>query len=621
VTTRFEGGLERGERIQDRYEILEPLGAIGGEGRVYRARDHVLRREVALKVIKPGLYQELRTEFDAQMEAIGRLSGQPTVVQVFDHFVETIRDLPPTAVIVMEVGDGSLADVVSHRRGLTTTVSQALLEIAMAIRAMHDAGVSHNDVKPSNIIQFGAHWKLGDFGVAGVLAGTHDIRFMMDLTYASPERKASGEVRKAGDVFSFGLTIHEALVGELPKLRGRAYELAPSLDPRIASLVERCLHVAPRRRPSAAEVEDELRRWMLPGRRTRWRRSLLAAAAVTGVVTTGVYGVTRLTGDSRPEERSSTSSTTSTTGAGGGSSASILFTRVAGADRFATAAAVAESYPTGGTVFIATGIDYADALAGVPAAASRNAPILLVTDGSIPGPTETALGRLKPSKIVVLGGTAAVSTSTEDALQAMTEEPVTRIAGSNRFDTADAISDYAMEGGHAAVVYVATGESYADALAGGAASALQRGVLLLTGPDELSSTTADAIRRRDPERIVIVGGSAAVSAHVEEQLQEIAPVKRISGEDRFATAVALSKATFPRGTSKVFLATGESFIDALAGGPSAAKEEAPLLLIPGDCVPTVVRSELDRLGASDGVLLGGATAVSDRVALLAGCSA
>lgn len=123
------------------------------------------------------------------------------------------------------------------------------------------------------------------------------------------------------------------------------------------------------------------------------------------------------------------------------SGSSTQITRLAGADRYATAAAISKSQFGSGasTAFIATGAGFPDALAGAPAAARARGPVLLTERGGLPSATATELARLKPSKIVVLGGPGVVSDAVVSQLRAYAGT-VVRWAGANRFETAATIS-------------------------------------------------------------------------------------------------------------------------------------------------------------------------------------
>ncbi len=165
-------------------------------------------------------------------------------------------------------------------------------------------------------------------------------------------------------------------------------------------------------------------------------------------------------------------------------------TRIAGPDRYATAAAVSRrSFAAADTVYVATGLNYPDALAAGPVAAANDAPILLVRTDSIPEETLSELDRLDPASIVVLGGTRAVSSGVETALRSRyPRTTLARIAGSDRYETAALISLGHFAPGVAAA-YLAVGSNFPDALTGGAAAAHKSAPVLLTETAELPTPT------------------------------------------------------------------------------------------------------------------------------------
>jgi serine protease len=221
------------------------------------------------------------------------------------------------------------------------------------------------------------------------------------------------------------------------------------------------------------------------------------------------------------------------------------FSRLFGNDRYATAAAVSSSTFGRGVpvVYIATGGSFPDALAGGPAARVHGGPLLLTGTSSLPAATAGELGRLNPGRIVVLGGPGAVSDAVVAQLNGYTAGGVTRVFGSDRYATAAAISHATFPGG-AGLVYVATGGNYPDALAAGAAAAKNSAPILLVSQNGLPGATAAELGRLHPSQILVMGGPGAVSDAVVNQLAGFASsVQRISGSDRYATAVALSVAT------------------------------------------------------------------------------
>lgn len=191
---------------------------------------------------------------------------------------------------------------------------------------------------------------------------------------------------------------------------------------------------------------------------------------------------------------------------------------------------------------------------------------------------------------------------------------VSRLAGEGRAATAAAVSAATFPTAGVSTVFVATGADFADALCGGAAAAAVGGPILLTDRATLPDETVEELRRLAPATIVILGGTGVVSSSVEQQLRGLAgTVERLGGDDRFATAVAVSRRVFPDPVSTVVVASGTAFPDALAGGPLAASLGVPLLTVRRDSLPSVVAAELDRLAPSTILVVGGAVAVGDEV--------
>lgn len=289
--------------------------------------------------------------------------------------------------------------------------------------------------------------------------------------------------------------------------------------------------------------------------------------------------------------------------------------RLAGTDRYASAAAVSVAHFASGVpvVYIATGASFPDALAGGPAAKMGGGPLLLTAAGSLPASTAAELARLRPGRIVVLGGMGAVSNNVISQLGGYTSGGVTRLYGADRYATAAAISSATFPSG-AGLVYIATGANYPDALAAGAAAARANAPILLTGTSSLPGATAAELSRLHPSQIIVMGGTGAVGDNVVGQLRAYAPsVQRIAGADRFSTAVALSAATFAADSvSNVYIATGGSYPDGLAAGPVAGANGAPLLLV-GNSLPASVAAELRRLDPANVLIIGGTSVVSEAV--------
>jgi putative cell wall-binding protein len=185
-----------------------------------------------------------------------------------------------------------------------------------------------------------------------------------------------------------------------------------------------------------------------------------------------------------------------------------------------------------------------------------------------------------------------------------------RIGAGNVYADAVAITRSAFEAGQE-VVHVATGEQFPDGLAGGALAA-ESGPLLLVPSDELPDVVHAELQRLAPDRIVIFGGEAAVSAEVAHALQTVAPTGRLAGDNRYETAAAVS-GSWAGPVHTVFVATGEAYPDALAAVPLTLGS-GPLLLTRQHALPPVTAERIQSLQPSEIVVLGGEAAISAGVA-------
>ncbi|WP_193315458.1 cell wall-binding repeat-containing protein [Nostocoides sp. F2B08] len=220
------------------------------------------------------------------------------------------------------------------------------------------------------------------------------------------------------------------------------------------------------------------------------------------------------------------------------------------------------------------------------------------------------------------------TTPTPTPTNTTTTPPVTatveRLWGQTAYETAVAISENAFPSG-ADTVFVATGETFPDALAAAPAATLSNAPVLLVRRDSVPAATQQELLRLAPQNIVLLGGTLAVSEAVEESLrgfttqQTPESVTRIWGATRYDTAAAISGGAFQTDVPVVYVATGQNFADALAGGAVAARDGAPVILVGPTGIPPGSHDELTRLSPTRIVLLGGPLAVDESVAtLLAG---
>ncbi|MGA1836908.1 cell wall-binding repeat-containing protein [Herbiconiux sp. 11R-BC] len=294
--------------------------------------------------------------------------------------------------------------------------------------------------------------------------------------------------------------------------------------------------------------------------------------------------------------------------------ASPTVSRIEGADRYEVSAAVSRGQFTAPApvVYVASGGVFSDALSASAAAGAEGGPVLLVQKDRIPDAIATELTRLKPARIVVLGGTATIDSSVESALGNYSAN-VSRIGGADRFDVSAAVS-HAVFGTSRPIAYIAAGATFPDALSGSAAAGKLGGPVLLTGRDALPTSVEAELRRLNPTRIVVLGGPNSISQTVIDTLTTIqSNTTRITGADRFEVSAAVSAAGFASNPKVVYVACGLVYPDALSGSAAAIANGAPVLLVTSDGIPAAVAAELSRLKPSHIVVLGGPNSVSPTV--------
>ncbi len=303
-------------------------------------------------------------------------------------------------------------------------------------------------------------------------------------------------------------------------------------------------------------------------------------------------------------------------------------TRVSGADRYATSAAVAGlgGYAAGGTVYIASGAAFPDALSAAPLAGRDHAPLLLVPP-ALPVPPSIAarLVALAPGHITLVGGTGAIPAAVANHLIATylggDASKLTRLGGVDRYDTSAAIADPARSHLYSPAVggvFIASGAAFPDGLSGAPAAGRKGWPLLLVQTNSIPTPVATALAHLQPGAVWIVGGPGAVSDAVMTQLvQDGYAVTRIPGADRYATSANMA-ADFGPDTvppSVVYVASGAGFADGLSGTPVVAASGTVLLLVPATGpVPASIRTVICELTPASFVVLGGPSAVSDATA-------
>lgn len=295
-------------------------------------------------------------------------------------------------------------------------------------------------------------------------------------------------------------------------------------------------------------------------------------------------------------------------------------TRIQGADRFATAVQISKVRgATATTVYIASGLNYPDALSAAPAATVNDGPLLLVQPNLVPPVVAAELARLKPRQIVVVGGATSVSAAVYAQLSTLAPA-IRRDGGVDRFETSRTIAASGFPAG-SALAYIATGQNFADALTAGSAAGSKRApVILVNGlATKADTATLNTLRSLGVKNVIISGGPVAVSEGIASSLGAAGiGVTRIGGKDRFAVAGAINKNAFATSPT-IYLAVAGDFPDALAGAALAGSKNSALLLAQGNCVYRQTAQDIIDLKASNVVLLGGTSVLSGSLTHFANC--
>jgi putative cell wall-binding protein/sugar lactone lactonase YvrE len=285
--------------------------------------------------------------------------------------------------------------------------------------------------------------------------------------------------------------------------------------------------------------------------------------------------------------------------------------RLAGVDRYETAAAAAARFAVApiGVLYVASGQDGTDALAAGAAAGAQGAPVLLTERDRLPEASAAEIRRSQPTRVVVVGGPAAVSDAVLAAISRLGVPTVDRVAGADRYETAAMLSRATYADGAPDVLVVA-GTRPVDAVAAAAAGARRHAPMLLVAPDEVPEGTRAELQRLRATGVSVVGGPAAVSDGVVAALG----ATRIAGDDRFATAAALVRASFPDPVSTVLVSNGASVPDGVVSGAAAAMAGGAALPVTCHRLPHAVADELARLRAPTVLVVGGPAVVADDLA-------
>jgi serine/threonine protein kinase len=321
------GEQVRAERTFDHFVVVETLGA-GGMGTVYKARDTLLDRFVALKLLRRDLSSEADHTSELQREArIAASVSHPNVIQVFSSGTDHGQFY-----VVMELVDhGSLDDLIEQRTSLPEElVIETGMQIAKGLRAAHRQGLIHRDVKPANILFVDEHTaKISDFGLAGAAAQGSETEGLIWGTpyYVAPERLNNDPEDFRSDVYGLGATLFHAIAGKAPiegntnsavlllELKQQPLDLravAPKVSEGTAAVLQRMIAPDPAQRFSSydelvAELEQAHRalgstgNGSMAGGRARSWLFITGALILALMVAAGIFFLVRKPPENAPD--------------------------------------------------------------------------------------------------------------------------------------------------------------------------------------------------------------------------------------------------------------------------------------------------------------------------------
>lgn len=259
--------LEVGSFLSDRYEILSKVGA-GGMSDVYKAKDHILSRFVAIKVLKQEFSEDSSfvTKFRAEAQSAAGLE-HPNIVNIYDVGSEN-----GMYYIVMEYVEGITLKTYIEKKGQLSFKESAsiAIQVARGIESAHNKNIIHRDIKPQNIIiSTEGKVKVTDFGIAkATSSNTISSDVMGSVHYASPEQARNGFVDGRSDIYSLGIVMFEMVTGRVPfdgettvavalqhlqEEIARPSKYAPDLPISFEKIILKCTQKTPDRRYQTIE--------------------------------------------------------------------------------------------------------------------------------------------------------------------------------------------------------------------------------------------------------------------------------------------------------------------------------------------------------------------------------
>ena len=288
--------------------------------------------------------------------------------------------------------------------------------------------------------------------------------------------------------------------------------------------------------------------------------------------------------------------------------------RLSGDNRYETSVEVSEkNFKSADTVVLASGQNIADALVASSYADIEEAPILLTNKNSISDEVLDEIERLKADKVVIVGGQSSISSSVESRLK-KEDIKVTRISGSDRFDTSDKLSQevsrLSKKSNQAILV---NGYKNIDALSVSSLATKEELPILLNGRNALNMSVKNRLRQMNVKKVYIIGGNNSISSDVEKELKRMQiSVVRLSGTDRYETSANIAKYAY-KDFDEAIVASGENPVDALAASTLTGKKEAPILLTNKNKIPKSIKKIIEDMDIGKITIVGGENSITDNV--------
>lgn len=288
--------------------------------------------------------------------------------------------------------------------------------------------------------------------------------------------------------------------------------------------------------------------------------------------------------------------------------------RLSGDNRYETSVEVSEkNFKSADTVVLASGQNIADALVASSYADIEEAPILLTNKNSISDEVLDEIERLKADKVVIVGGQSSISSSVESRLK-KEDIKVTRISGSDRFDTSDKLSQevsrLSKKSNQAILV---NGYKNIDALSVSSLATKEELPILLNGRNALNMSVKNRLKQMNVNKVYIIGGNNSISSDVEKELKKMQiSVVRLSGTDRYETSANIAKYAY-KDFDEAIVASGENPVDALAASTLTGKKEAPILLTNKNKIPKSIKKIIEDMDIGKITIVGGENSITDNV--------